>query len=98
MCSTKWCLLYDVNPDATIWFDSMGAAPPTKVMRFVRSTGKPLQYNPNQLQQMGSIVCGYWCEAIAKLLWNGYTLEQILNEFKKHSPAQNDSTIKKKYS
>lgn len=96
MCLIKWCLLYDVRPKEVIWFDSMGAAPPDKVLRFMRSTGKEVVYNPYQLQQLGSIVCGYWCETIAKLLWNGYSMREITNEFRKHSAADNDRRIGKK--
>jgi hypothetical protein len=93
---THWCLLYDVRPHEVIWFDSMGAAPPRKVLSFMKSTGKTIRYNPDQLQALGSVVCGYWCEVVAGLLWNGYSLREIIDEYKKQSPSVNDRQIMKK--
>ena len=94
---THWCLLYDCRPDVCIWFDSMGAPPPKKVLRFMKATGKTIEYNPDQLQMLGSIVCGYWCEYIAKLLHStGYSLQEIVDELKKYTPAVLDAALMKK--
>lgn len=95
---THWTLLYDVRPDECIYFDSMGQVPPKKVKDFMRKTKKYVIYNPLQLQALGSIVCGYWCEMIADLLNKGESMQQIIAHFSSSSPKHNDQLIKKYFS
>lgn len=96
---THWVLLDDTNPHLLVYFDSMGAPPPKKVSAFVRkrvdATGKSFVYNPVQLQQMGSSVCGYWCIlAHYELKQHDHDAFKVFLQSLEHTtPAENDHLI-----
>ena len=95
---THWVLLYDVRPSEVIYFDSMGQVPPTQIKAFMKRTGKKQVINKLELQALGSVVCGYWCEMVADLLNKGESMSAIQHHFSDTSPQYNDELIKRYFS
>jgi len=92
---THWVLVYDCRPNEVIYFDSMGEVPPQSIKKFMDWTGKRQVINKLELQAMGSVTCGYWCELIADLLNKGESMKTITSHFSKSSPEHNDELIQK---
>jgi len=75
---TQWVLLYNVAPSQVVYFDSYGEVPPTQIASYMKRTQKKAVYNNRQLQEFGSIWCGYYCIFVAKMLEQGYSFPDIL--------------------
>jgi ABC-type cobalt transport system substrate-binding protein len=61
---THWCCLYVVNPVYSIWFDSFGFPPPEEI----ESLLKNYDYNKQDIQNIGSSACGYYCIDFIKFM------------------------------
>jgi hypothetical protein len=69
------------------YFDSYGVAPPKMISDFLKTSGKDIRYNSEQIQSLGSILCGYYCCFYIMKRAMGYEPEDILHHF-------GDNTIK----
>ena len=43
------------------YFDSFGLAPAQECIQLMKSSNKPIEYNSSQIQNIDSIMCGYYC-------------------------------------
>ena len=43
------------------YFDSFGLPMPKKVEKYLATSGKPLIYSSDEIQDRDSVLCGYWC-------------------------------------
>ena len=59
---THWVVVYNKPDHKNIeYFDSFALSPPEEMIQFMKTSGKPLEYNSGQIQTMDSIMCGYYC-------------------------------------
>lgn len=68
---THWvCYIVDKNLPFAFYFDSFGLAPPKEVVDYLkRLVNKPLSYNSSQIQNITSILCGYYCVYVLKTFY-----------------------------
>ena len=84
---THWvCIYNDEKLDKAEYFDSFGLVPPNKVIKYMETTNKNIIYNDSQIQNMNSILCGYYCiyyisnsETKGKQLMKFYVDIRIIN-------------------
>lgn len=83
--NAHWFMIYLIDENYAIIFDSYGALPPDTVLNYVKKVAK--KYNleiirqNSQLQTLGSNSCGYWCIYIILKLLQGETLDQAISHF-----------------
>ena len=59
---THWvCIYNDEKSDKVEYFDSFGLVPPNEVIKYMKTTNKNIIYNDSHIQNMNSILCGYYC-------------------------------------
>ena len=59
---THWvCIYNDEKSDKAEYFDSFELVPPNEVIKYMETTNKSIIYNDQQIQNMNSILCGYYC-------------------------------------
>lgn len=59
---THWvCIYNEEKSDKVEYFDSFGLVPPNEVIEYMKTTNKNIIYNDSQIQNMNSILCGYYC-------------------------------------
>lgn len=78
---THWTMVFNVRPDVCIYFDSFAQPPPQHVLKRMKQTGKPMFYNDLQIQNLDSIMCGYYVCYIIKELLKGRKFMDILMDF-----------------
>ena len=80
-----------------IFFDSFGVIPGAEIQHFLKTSGKEIAYSTGQIQDMKSIMCGYYCVYVLKELSKGRAFEDILSEFDSTPSAKNEKLIKNKF-
>ena len=59
---THWVCIYNENKSKSVeYFDSFGLVPPNEVVKYMKTTNKNIIYNDAQIQNIDSILCGYYC-------------------------------------
>ena len=59
---THWvCIVNDPKCDFVEYFDSYGIMPSAEIHNYLKTAGKDIRYNDNQLQDIYSVRCGYFC-------------------------------------
>ena len=59
---THWVVIYnDNNGDSVEYFDSFGLKPPIECINYMETSNKLIEYNSSQIQNIDSIMCGYYC-------------------------------------
>jgi len=61
---THWTCLYYINPNYSIYFDSMGFYPPDNIEDRLNI----YDYNIEQIQNIDSSACGFYCIAFIKFM------------------------------
>ena len=89
---THWVLLYNCRPSSVIYFDSYGEVPPTEVQRFMDRTRKRQYINQEEVQQLNSDWCGWYCLTVAKQLVAGKSLAAVVHSFSTN-PDVNDAAM-----
>ena len=93
---THWVCVYNNpdNPDC-IYFDSFGMRPSDVVIKYMKTAGKGIVYNSGHIQNMNSIMCGYWCiYVINELLYKGRSFIDILMDFDFNGSNANERMIR----
>jgi len=91
------CYYNSPNSQYVYYFDSYGALPPKQIEKYLKSSGKVIQYNSTQYQPIASILCGYYCIYVLLKLYKGESFYDILAQFDMNSPEHNDEFIKSKF-
>lgn len=71
---THWvCYIVDPSLSCHFYFDSFGLAPPTEVVDYLHkmSPNKHIGFNNSQIQNITSILCGYYCVYVIKNFYKG---------------------------
>lgn len=84
--STETCVYY---------FDSYGTLPPKNIEKYLKSSGKQIQYNSTQYQKIDSILCGYYCYYVINELSKGKSFYDVLSIFDMNDLNKNEQLIKK---
>lgn len=83
--NAHWFMIYLIDPNYAIIFDSYGALPPDCVINYVKKVANKYHLEiirqNSQLQTLGSNSCGYWCIYIILKLLQGETLQQAITNF-----------------
>ena len=59
-----------------LYFDSYGLQPPTELIKYL---AQPISYNTHQVQKAGTVICGHLCLYVLKLLSDGDSLQNIID-------------------
>ena len=79
---THWvCIYNDEKSDKVKYFDSFGLVPPNEVIKYMKTTNKNIIYNDSQIQNMDSILCGYYCIYYIEQRNEGRTADEVLLDF-----------------
>ena len=81
---THWVCVY--NSDNVEYFDSFGLVPPNEVVKYMRTANKNIVYNDAQLQNINSILCGYYCLYYIMQRNNGRAANEVLLDFRGGGP------------
>src|SRR6185312_15555157 len=95
---THWvCWFNDKKSKFVEAFNSMGLPPPEKMVNFLRTSRKQIQYNDIQYQPKDSINCGWYCVYYIKERNKGRSPYDILYSFKQVPSSFNDRLIVSRY-
>ena len=56
---THWACYRNVNKYVE-YFDSFGLNRPNDVVKYLSTSGKPIVYSGDEIQERDSVLCGYW--------------------------------------
>jgi len=89
---THWTALY-FDGKLNIYFDSFGVAPPKNIERLLGN----FIYNTEQIQDLNSELCGYYCVLFVKYLYHSRSKYYRFNEFVNlfYLPERNEEILKK---
>lgn len=80
-----WTMIYLIDPNYAIIFDSYGVAPDQDILNYVKKVAKKFNLTiasqNSQLQTFGSNSCGWYCCFMILKLLKGETYRQALNHF-----------------
>ena len=77
--------------DKVEYFDSFGLVPPNEVIKYMKTTNKNIIYNDSQIQNMNSILCGYYCIYYIEKQNEGQTADEVLLDFHDKPTEFNES-------
>ena len=88
---THWVAIF-VNGNRAIYFDSFGVEHlPREIKRFLR--GKDLMVNIYRVQDIRSILCGYYCIKFLDFMFDGKSLMDFTSLFSPHDFKENEKII-----
>ena len=92
---THWvCLFNDENLNDVEYFDSFGLVPPIEVVEYLKTANKNIVYNDAQIQNINSILCGYYCIYYIKQRDSGRAANDVLSDFHEKPTAFNEAFMK----
>jgi len=91
---THWVLVYN-NPknEAVYFFDSFGMAPGEEIQKYLRTAHKPIEFSTSEIQELGSVLCGYYCVYVAEELNKGRDFYDVLYEFNPYPTEENEDKM-----
>jgi hypothetical protein len=89
---THWTMIY-IDKIKCVYFDSFGAYPPEEVYRFMKKSHKLCLMSDMELQNIDSVVCGYYCLYFINELSKGRKLADIQTDFKLDDTLYNDKLV-----
>jgi len=98
---THWvAYIVDKNLPIAFYFDSFGMPPPKEIVRYLHKLSpKPLAYNSSQIQNISSILCGYYCVYVLKKFYRSErdinALYDILYSFDQEPVMDNEKKMLK---
>ena len=75
------------------YFDSFGIDPAEEILKFMKTSRKPVIMNIYRIQDINSILCGYFCIYFINELLKGKEFHKILLEFNPSNYKQNDQIV-----
>ena len=85
-----------ISSDCCYYFDSFGIYPPPEIERFMQTSGKKMKMSMYRIQELGSIMCGYFCIYMINEMCEGREFYDALLEFDPVNYNKNDKTVIKK--
>jgi len=93
---THWVCYFNTSQglekDHVIYFDSYGLSEPEEVKKYLETSGKQIKYSSSEIQEFGSVMCGYYCIYVLNQLMKGYSFYDILYQFT-HWPSESNEVI-----
>lgn len=92
---THWVCIYN-GPDYCEYFDSYGLAIPNEILKYMRTSGKKVIGSTNEIQNINSIFCGYYClyYLLARIV-SGLSPYEIVYKFENNNSTKNDKLLLK---
>ena len=92
---THWvCVYNEEKSDKVEYFDSFGLVPPNEVVKYISTTNKNIIYNDAQIQNINSILCGYYCVYYITERNKGRTANELLLDFHEKPTHFNEMFMK----
>ena len=82
---THWTLLVIRDSRRAIYFDSFGMPPPNEVVKFLGD--RQIIYSSNEMQNVNSVLCGYFCIYFMNELFCHKSLYDILYDVSGNSDS-----------
>lgn len=89
---SHWVCVYNKGK-VCYYYDSFGGHPPERIHKFMKTSNKRMIRNDTQIQDMKSIMCGYYCCNVIDRLDNGDSFLDILYDYD-HNTKSNEKKIK----
>lgn len=89
---THWTCIY-CGDDYNEWFDSYGIIPPLNVRKWMKKNKKESVYSSNQIQPIGSVLCGYYVIWYLIMRTRGVSQYDLLYKFKNDNEKSNDKKL-----
>ena len=67
------------NDEISEYFDPFGLTLPKEVEKYLNTSGLPLFYSPDEIQERNSVLCGYWCLYYLKERQNGKSISDVIH-------------------
>lgn len=88
---THWVFVSDMNPVFCFYVDSYGVSPPPEIVAFMKkSASGRMKYSHDELQEMTSSECGYFCLYCIDRLLKHQSYE---NGLEKHPGQHNEVAV-----
>ena len=81
---THWvCVINSKDSKYVLYYDSFGIEYiDPKIYKFLKSSGKEILYNENQIQDITSILCGYYALKLIKdVMIDGLSYQEAVNKY-----------------
>lgn len=92
---THWVAYYNAPGHKYVYyFDSFGLPPPEEVKKYLKTSKKQIQFNTSEIQQVDSIMCGYYCIYVLKALERGDSFYDAVYSFDPFPSQENEDKIK----
>jgi len=92
---THWvCVYNDEISDNVEYFDSFGLVPPNEVINYMKTAHKNIIYNESQIQNIDSILCGYYCLYFIMQRNKGQPPNKVLADFHQKPTEYNEMFMK----
>ena len=92
---THWvCVYNEEKSDKVEYFDSFGLVLPNEVVKYISTTNKNIIYNDAQIQNINSILCGYYCVYYIAERNKGRTANELLLDFHEKPTPFNEMFMK----
>lgn len=80
---THWvCYINKPKNKRVYYFDSFGISPPNEIKKYLFTSGKEIVYSDNDLQNIKSDACGWYCvDFIRELEKNNLSYYDFINHF-----------------
>lgn len=88
---THWVMVYLVNKDTLIYFDSFGVSYSSKIVDYMKRLGiHTITYSNIKIQDLNGITCGYYVLYVIDKLQDGVSFEAIVKSL------QNETKVNRK--
>ena len=88
---THWVCVYNEQKSNNVeYFDSFGLVPPPDVVKYMKTTNKNIIYSDAQIQNIDSILCGYYCLYYITERNKGRTANEVMLDFHEKPTAFNE--------
>ncbi len=95
---SHWVMVYNCRPSVCLYFDPFGLDPAEEVLKFMKSSGKQCAMSDNQIQDINSMMCGWYCMYVIDELERGKKFIDItFKDFDIKKIPLNESKIKKAF-
>ena len=74
------------------YFDPFGLIMPNEALKYFQTSGKPVEYSMDEIQNRNTVLCGYWCLYYLLERQNGKSILDIIHN--PHFDNDNSDFIK----